>query len=280
MSIRRALLSLVLVIFAASCSRDPNVVKLRYLNNGNKYFEKGKYKEASIMYRTALQKDAKFGEAYYRWALVDLKLQQPMSAVQNLRRAVELLKPGPERVDARIKLADIYLDYLERSSKKEGEILVEAERTASDLLKVDSKSIDGHRLKGRLLLVAAQDAMGKGLETRMQEALQQSIAELKTANSLKPFDTNIVVNLARVLTADKQYGEAEKLFQALAEREKDFVEAYIELYRLYMFQEQPDQAEAVLKKAIENNPKRFELLLNLAQHYYSRKRRDEVVRVL
>src|SRR5947199_9220882 len=93
MSIRPILWCLVLVAVTASCSRDPNVVKLRYLNNGNKYFEKGKYKEASIMYRTALQKDAKFGEAYYRWALVDLKLQQPMSAVQNLRRAVELLKP-------------------------------------------------------------------------------------------------------------------------------------------------------------------------------------------
>src|SRR5436305_15018117 len=106
MSIRRALLSLVLMIFAASCSRDPSVVKLRYLNNGNKYFEKGKYKEASIMYRTALQKDAKFGEAYYHLALTDLKSQQPVSAVQSLRRAVELLKPGPDRTDARIKVAD------------------------------------------------------------------------------------------------------------------------------------------------------------------------------
>src|SRR5207249_2580117 len=34
------------------------------------------------------------------------------------------------------------------------------------------------------------------------------------------------------------------------------------------------------KKEIENNPKKYELLINLAQHYYSRKRRDEVVRVL
>src|SRR5438552_15693146 len=100
MSFRPALPCLVLVLFAASCSRDPNVVKLRYLNNGNKYFDKGKYREASIMYRTALQKDAKFGAAYYHLALADLKLQQPVSAVQSLRRAVELLKPGPDRTDA------------------------------------------------------------------------------------------------------------------------------------------------------------------------------------
>src|SRR5438067_11803299 len=113
MSIRPAFCCLALFLLTLSCSRDPNVVKQRYLNNGNKYFEKGKYKEASIMYRTALQKDAKFGEAYYHLALTDLKSQQAVSAVQSLRRAVELLKPGPDRTDARIKLADVYLDYLE-----------------------------------------------------------------------------------------------------------------------------------------------------------------------
>src|SRR5260370_32969643 len=100
MSLRAISLCLAL-LSAASCSRYPNVIKARYLQNGNKYFEKGKYKEASIMYRTALQKDAKFGEAYYRLALTDLKMEQPFSAVQSLRRAVELLKPDqPERKDA------------------------------------------------------------------------------------------------------------------------------------------------------------------------------------
>src|SRR5262247_695776 len=114
--------SLLLLAAAVSCSRDPNVIKATYVQNGNKYFDKGKYKEASIMYRTALQKDAKFGEAYYRLALTDLKMEQPFAAVQALRRAVELLKPNqPERTDARIKLADVYLDYLERSQKREVE---------------------------------------------------------------------------------------------------------------------------------------------------------------
>src|SRR5436309_8164760 len=207
MSIRRALLSLVLVIFAAACSRDPNVVKLRYLNNGNKYFEKGKYKEASIMYRTALQKDAKFGEAYYRLALSDLKVGQPFEAVQHLRRAVELLKPGqPERMDARVKLADVYLDYLERSSKREAEIVEEVDRTADDLIKADAKSFDGHRLKGRMFFVSAQGAASKQDAKKMKEALQSAIVEFRTVNSLKPTETSVVVYLARALTADQQYG--------------------------------------------------------------------------
>jgi tetratricopeptide (TPR) repeat protein len=281
MPVRTILSCLLLVAVSTSCSRDPNVVKARYLQNGNKYFDKGKYKEASIMYRTALQKDAKFGEAYYRLALTDLKMEQPLAAINSLRRAVELLKPDlPERTDARIKLADVYLDYLERSSKREGEVVDEVQRTINDLLKADPKSLDGHRLNGRMAFVMAEDAASKRDEARMREALKTAIAEFKTANSIKPDQSEVVVYLARTLTADRQYGEAEKLYQGLVEREKDRVQSYLELYRMYMFQNQPDQAEAILKKAIENNPKKHELLINLAQHYYGRKRRDEVVRVL
>jgi tetratricopeptide (TPR) repeat protein len=281
MSLRPILLCLLLLAAGAACSRDPNVIKARYLQNGNKYFEKGKYKEASIMYRTALQKDAKFGEAYYRLALTELKTQQPFAAIQSLRRAVELLQPDrPERMDARIKLADVYLDYLERSSKREGEIVDEVVRTADDLIKADPKSLDGHRLKGRMSFVQAQGGASKRDEKKMKDNLQIAITEFRMAHSVKPTQTDIIVYLARVLTADQQYGEAEKLYQQLLENEKGYVQAYLELYRLYMFQNQPGQAEATLKKAIENNPKRYDLLLNLAQHYYSAKRRDEVVRVI
>ena len=90
----------------------------------------------------------------------------------------------------------------------------------------------------------------------------------------------MVTNLARASTANAQFPEAEKLYLGVVSRDKTHVQSYMELYRLYMFQNKPDQAEAILKKAIENNPKRYELLINLAQHYYGHKRRDEVVKVL
>src|SRR5260221_1587669 len=118
MSIRSILSCLLLLAVSVSCSRDPNVIKARYLQNGNKYFERGKYKEASIMYRTALQKDQKFGEAYYRLALAELKTEQPFAAVQSLRRAVGAVKPDPAgRNDARLKPAARDPQYLEASLK-------------------------------------------------------------------------------------------------------------------------------------------------------------------
>src|ERR1700689_5315042 len=105
MKFRKLLLLLLVVRLMASCSRDPKVQAQRYVENGNKFFEKGKYKEASIMYRRALQKDLRFGEAYYRLALADIKLTAYGDAVRSLHRAVEL---QPQNADAAVKLADIY----------------------------------------------------------------------------------------------------------------------------------------------------------------------------
>src|SRR5436190_24180601 len=92
-SIRLIAVVLTVLFGLASCSRDPEVVKKRYLESGNKYFEKGRYKEASIQYRNALKRDAKYGAAHYKLALVALQVKDIGGAVGSLNRAIELLKP-------------------------------------------------------------------------------------------------------------------------------------------------------------------------------------------
>jgi len=62
---------IVLLCAVAACNRDPNVAKKNYVEKGNKFYENGKYKEALIMYRKALQRDLKYGEAYYRSGLAE-----------------------------------------------------------------------------------------------------------------------------------------------------------------------------------------------------------------
>src|SRR5206468_3051287 len=135
--------------------------------------------------------------------------------------------------------------YLERSSKRETEIVDEIERTAADLIKADPKSLDGHRLKGRMSFIWAQEAASKKEATKMKEQLQNAIAEFRMANSVKAGQTIVEVYLARALTADQQYADAEKMYQGIVEREKYHLQAYLELYRLYTFQNQPDLAEGV-----------------------------------
>src|ERR1017187_1218531 len=85
------------VLALVSCSRDPNVAKRRYLESGNKYFDKGKFKEARIMYLNAKAKDQRWGPAYYKLGVTALKLGSVSEAVNAFRRAVELLRSEERR---------------------------------------------------------------------------------------------------------------------------------------------------------------------------------------
>jgi len=99
------LLLLALTLFATACS--PEAKKKKALDGGNKYFEKGQYKQARLMYLNAIKVDPRFGEAYYQLALTNLRLGSYGEALGNLQRTIEL---QPENLDAHSKLADIYLN--------------------------------------------------------------------------------------------------------------------------------------------------------------------------
>ena len=59
---------------------------------GNKYFGRGDYKSANIVYRRAIEKDKLYGAAYYKLGLTDLKQGNLNGAVAAFRRAVDLVK--------------------------------------------------------------------------------------------------------------------------------------------------------------------------------------------
>ena len=84
-TLKLCLAPLLLLTFA--CNRNPETVKKNYIERGNEYFKNGKYKEASIMYRSALKKDLKYGEAYYRLGLSELRLGRPGEIVLELHHA-------------------------------------------------------------------------------------------------------------------------------------------------------------------------------------------------
>src|SRR5579872_3311030 len=69
-------LSLLLLVFTtlAGCTFDPNKRKMKYANSGEEYAEQGKYREATIQFRNALQIDPKFAEGHYQLALAYLRL--------------------------------------------------------------------------------------------------------------------------------------------------------------------------------------------------------------
>ena len=146
-SIRFVAVILAVLVGFTSCSRDPNVVKKRYLESGNKYFDKGRYKEASIQYRNALKRDQKYGAAHYKLALVSLKVGDVAGAVPSLRRAVELLPPDQaDHWDAVVRLCEVYL----LAGAGEKQYMDDVEKFTKELLKRDPNSFDAHRLIGDL----------------------------------------------------------------------------------------------------------------------------------
>jgi tetratricopeptide (TPR) repeat protein len=252
-------LPLLLLVLLASCNTDPKSQAQNYLNNGNKFFDKAKYKEAAIMYKKALSKNQLFGEAYYRLALADLQLGALSEAVFNLRRAVEL---ETNNMDAHVQLADIYLFASTQDPKTGPQLMEEGATLAGKILAKNPNSYDGHRLAGKIAV--------------LKKDPKTAIAELKIANEIKPFQSEVVLLYYQALVADNQEAVGEKLARDYIAKEKNFASIYDILYARYMNTQRQDEADAILKLKVENNPKSANYLLQLAAHYAGTNRRPEM----
>ena len=88
--VRLFLVGFLITALFTGCSRDPNIRKQKFLESGDRYFDKGKYREAAIQYANALQVDSRFAQAHYKLGETYLKLGDGSRAVQELSRAVDL----------------------------------------------------------------------------------------------------------------------------------------------------------------------------------------------
>jgi len=259
MQSRKLLRLLPLLLVLASCSRDPKVQAQRYVENGNKFFAKAKYKEAAIMYRKALQKDLRFGEAYYRLGLTDLKLANYGDAVHQLQRAVSL---EPDNMDAAVKLCDIYLLAAAQDANRRKQISGDIQEITARILKHDPSSFDAHRIQGQIAMLTGK--------------IPEAVAEFEKANAAKPLQPDLVISYFQALAVSNRLPDAEKLARDMIAKDKAFSPTYDLLYLTYMRQNKVDDAEQILKLKVQNNPTRPSYLLQLAQHYYMLKRRPEL----
>ena len=270
----------VVALALASCNRDPNYLKQQYVERGNKFSASGKTNEASIMYRKAIGIDRKYGEAYYRLALLELKRGAGAAAVKPLRISVELLKPGtPESNDATLKLAEIEIAAAP-SLDNPAALLKDAQTFIDGLLKRDPNSWEGHRLTGDMAMVEFRKQFLQAHGPEAKKALGQAISEFRASLQSNPKEYQTSIALAKVLAVDGEAPEAESILNSLVERERNNLAAYGDLYKLYEAERKLPEAEAILKKAIRNNPKESNLRLDLASYYLATNKRPELVSLL
>ena len=180
------------------------------------------------MYRTALKKDARFGLAYLHLARADLQLGLVSQADPALTRAVELLPEGPDRVDARIRLGDLYIGYME-NVHVDRVVVDDAVSLANDLIALDPKSFHGFRIRGQVATLDAAE-IAKTLPEEAKKRLGEAISDLRTAEAIHPFEPGVLMWLYRSLWASGQSKEAEKYLLAAIEYHKKRLAAYSEMH--------------------------------------------------
>src|SRR5437879_11861866 len=98
------LIAITAVLVIAGCSRDPNDRKQKYLESGNRYFQKQDYRAASIQFRNAIQIDPKYSDAHFQLALADLQLSDWRGAYTELTRTIDL---APDNFKAQIAMGNL-----------------------------------------------------------------------------------------------------------------------------------------------------------------------------
>ena len=250
---------LVALCLVTACNRDPNVAKKQYVENGNKYYEKGKYKEALIMYRNALKRDMRYGDAYYRAGLAELRLTQFANAARSLQRAVEL---QPENLDAHVQLTNLYLNAYLTDQRRPKDLLVELKSISDKLHQRFKGSYDDERVRGYLAL----------FERKPAEAAEF----FAKANALKPGQQELVLVYMQTLAATNRKQEAESIAYELLKKNPKALPIYDALFLQYVREQRLPDAERILKSKVDNNPNVADPYLQLAAHYFSLKQRPEM----
>lgn len=247
----------------AGCSFDAETAKRKYVENGNKYFARGKYKEASILYRSALKKDRRYGEAYYRLGLAELALKHFPNAVHAFVRAVEL---QPQNEDAKVKLADLYLISYSVSPRSRAEIAREITKLIDQIVRINPSSFDAVRIRGQLALLEGD--------------YEGAVAQLERAGQIRPLEPNVVAAMCQALEKLNQFPRCEQLARGVIQEHPTFEAIYGVLYREYMKRGRLDEASDVLEKKASNLFQNSKNIIQLAQHYYLIGRRDKAVQTL
>jgi len=256
-------LGVLACLLLPGCSRDPKVLREQCVSNGNKYFRNGKYKQASILYRRALQLDPKYAEAHYRLGLAAMELKEYSSAARSLQRATEL---DPSNEDAAVRLAEIYVAAYIGNPGANKRPFEDAKLLVGRILSKNPRSYDGLRL-------AADVAIASGDR-------ETAIQRLRDANVLKPWQPETTLALVRNLVAANQVQEAEKIGKELISRNKTLAPAYDVLYYVDVRLGQYDKAEEMMKAKVANIPSDGGSRLELAAFYYARGRRREMLAML
>ena len=259
----RCIFAALACILLAGCNRDPKTMRDRCLASADKYLQNGKYKEASILYRRALQFDPKYADTYYRLGKVQLVLQQYGDAARAFERASSL---DPTNEDAASRLAEIYIAAYVTNPQSNKQALQEAKSLVAQIARRNPNSYGALRLEADLATIANDT--------------ETALSKLQQADQVKPWQPEIILPLMQALAGSGRQAEAEKLGEEFIARNRTVSSIYDLLFSYYRQDSRFDRAETILKEKTANLPYDPASRLELAAFYYGRGRRTEMLGAL
>jgi tetratricopeptide (TPR) repeat protein len=221
-------LPLALLLLLAACSSNPDKEKRAYLNSGDKYYRSGKYQEAVIQFRNAVQIDPRFSQAHWQLARAYRKLGKSEAAYHELTETVSL---EPRNADAQLELAALLLARRQYD---------EAQAAAQAALKVAPNSARAHAILG-----------GKYILTHDR---QNAIQELRQAIDADPRRAGGYAALGAAYLAAGQTAEGEAAYKTGVAVNSRFVQAHLSLGQFWFSQGKMTDAEAEMRTAAGLDP--------------------------
>jgi len=247
-------IALLVSLTFAACSRNAQARRDKFIQNGNRYLDQGKYAEAEIEYRSALQVDPNSADAHERLASAYVNLGDWNRAVVELQRTVDL---HPNNARAQLNLGNLVLA---------GGDFDQARQICSALLQQDPNNADAHSL-------LANVAEGQGKH-------DEATNEIAKAISLKPDNAAFYVTRGAFESNAAQLDVAERNYKRAVEIDPKNNAALVALREIYERQQRWDDAERILQQNIKADPRSVSPRLELAKLYLSQQRKDAAEQVL
>jgi tetratricopeptide (TPR) repeat protein len=230
----------VVILVFCGCSQSPQVREARYLEKGQKEFERKNYAIAILQLKNAAQAQPRDAEPYYQLGLAYLASNDFNTAAAYFQKASEL---NPKHTGAQLKLAELM------ATSRTKEVVEQAQKRTQDVLTLlpdDTEALN--------VLAITELRLGKpaSAEAHLEQALRKSPSDLRSSVALAQ---------ARLARKDVK-GAEEALKQAAAQSPKSPMPR-VHLGGFYLALGRTAEAEQQFRQALTIDPKNGPALMSL-----------------
>jgi len=278
MNLQKILLPVTLILaLSAGCSRSPEAKKARYLERGDRYFQKQQFREAMIEYRNALRVDGNNAQAIRQLGLSHYHLGEVAQSFRFLLKAQEL---EPDNTEIPLKLATVYLlGGKPEDARREADRVLQKEpkNLAALILSVGAATTPVELDAAIARLEAVRAEFDKEVRFHLTLAsllgrkgdLVATERELQAAQTLEPNSAEVHLALAGFYTEKKAFGDAEREFKTAASLSPPGSAIQLRLADFYLSTGRLEDSKRVLREITSKAPEALPAWRRLAQIYLS-----------